>query len=134
MVSLCYIGEAATTATHQDEGVSIASDPEPCGLPVPDPSGVLSPPLAMSLLPVFSIPDIPLDGTPWLGHSFAGLTILPKGNLDHSPSDSPDHLYMNRNSVTSPEVKVRSKHSSIWGDDHTPNPTPETRTVSRQPQ
>ena len=41
-VPLCYISVAATTATHQDKGVFIASkpgptvpEPEPHGLPVP---------------------------------------------------------------------------------------------------
>ena len=85
VVPLCYISEAASVAAHQDESISIASepcptvlDPEPHGLPVPDPSGSLIPPPVMSPLPVYSIPDIPLDGTPLLGCSLAGQTIPPK--------------------------------------------------------
>ena len=61
----------------------------------------------MSPLVVFSMPDIPVDGTPLLGHSFAGLTIPPKGKWDHSPSDSPDHLHIKRTCITSPEVEFR---------------------------
>ena len=140
-VPLGYMSKAATIATHQDEGASIASEacpttpePEPCGSPVPGPSGVLTPQQAMSLLPGFSMPDIPLDGTPLLGHSFAGLTIPLKGKWDHSHSDSPDHLHVKRTHITSPEGEVRSEHSSTWGDNHMPDPTPETRIDSRQQQ
>ena len=141
VVPLCYISEAATMAIHQDEGISIASEPctaasepEPHGSLVPCPSGVSTSPPATSPLPVFSIPDIPLDGTPLLGCSFAGLTIPPKGKWDHTPSDSPNHLHVKRTHITSPEVQVGSEHSSTWGNDHKPNPTPESRTDSGQPQ
>ena len=86
VVPLYYISKAAIMAAYQEEGVSIAyepcptaSEPEPHSLPVPGPSGVLTPTSAMSPLPVFSIPDIPLDGTSLLGCSFAGLTIPQKG-------------------------------------------------------
>ena len=134
-VPLHCISEVATMATHQDKGISIASEPcptapepESLSLLVPGPSGVLTTPPVMSPLPVFSIPDIPLDGTPLLGCSFAGLTFPPKGKWDHSPSYSPDHLHVKRTHVTSPEGEVGSERSSTWGDDHTSNPTPETRT------
>ena len=82
----------------------------------------------------FSIPDIHLDGTPLLGCSLASLNIPPKGKQDHTSSDSPDHPHINRTNITSPEVEVGSEHSSTWGNDHMPNPTPETRTDSGQPQ
>ena len=140
-VPLHYISEAATMAAHQDEGISVASEPcptapkgEPCRSLVPGPHGVLTPPLAMSPVLVFSIPDIPLDGTPFLGHCFAGLTIPPKGKYDHYPSDSPDHLHIKRTCITSPEVEVRCEHSSTWGNNHMPDPTPETRTDPGQQQ
>ena len=140
-VPLHYIGKAATMAIHQDEGISIASEPcptvpepEPHSSLAPGPSGVLTPPSVMSPLPVFSIPDIPLDGTPLLGCSSAGLTIPPKGKWDHTPSDSPDHPHIKRTHITSPDVGVEHEHSSTQGNDHTPNPTPETRTDSGQPQ
>ena len=126
-------------AAHQNEGISIVSElcpttpvPEPHGLPISGPSAVLTPPLVTSPLPVFHIPDIPLDSTPLMGCSFAGLTISLKEKQDHSPSNSLDHLHIKRTHVTSPEVEVRSEHSPTWGEDHTPNPTPETRTDSRQ--
>ena len=112
-VPLHYISKASTTAHHQDKGIFIASmpcptvpKPEPYSSPVPDPSGVLTPPLVMSPLPVFPIPDIPLDGTSLLGCSFAVLTISPKGKWDHSTSDSPNHLHVKRSHVTSPEVNI----------------------------
>ena len=141
VVPLHYISKATTTATQQDEGISIVFDPcstasesEPHGLPVPGPSGVMIPSPVMSPLSVSSMPDIPLGSTPLLGHSFAGLTIPPKGKQDHSPSDSPNHLHVKMTCVTSLEIEVRSKHSSTWGNDHTPDPTPETRTDSEQQQ
>ena len=126
-------------ASQQDKGISIvcescptAPKPEPCGSLVPGPSGVPTPPPAMSPLPVSSLPDIPFNGTPLLGCSFAGLTIPPKGKWDHSPSDSPNHLHIKRTHITSSEVKVRCEHSPTRGDDHMPDPTPETRTDSWQ--
>ena len=111
-----YISETTTTAAQQDEGISIVSKacptvPEPHSLPVPGPSGVLTPPP-----PVSSLPDIPLEGIPLLGCPFAGLTIPPLGKWDHSPSDSPDCLHIKRTHITSPEVVVRSEHSSTWGN------------------
>ena len=87
-----------------------------------------------SPLPVFSILDIPLDGTPFLGCSFAGLIIPPKGKWDHTPSDSLNHPHIKRTHVIPPEVRVGSEHCSTQGKDYTPNPTSETRTDSRQPQ
>ena len=138
VVPLCCISEAASMADHQDKGISIVSepcptapDPEPCTLLFPGPSGGLTPPLVMLPLPVFSIPDILLDGTSLLGHSLAGLTIPPKGKQDHSPSDSPDRLHIRRTCIASSEVEVRSEHSSTWGDNHMPDPTPEMRTDSK---
>ena len=134
-----YISEAASTATQQDEGISIVSrpcpnvpEPEPHGSPVPGPSGVLTPPPVVSPPPVFSLPDIPLEGTPLLGHSFASLAIPLKGKQDHSPSDSSNHLHIRRTHVTSQEVEVESEHSSTRGDDNMPYLTPETRTDSGQ--
>ena len=125
-------------AIQQDEGISIISrpcptvfQPEPCGSPVPDPSEVLTPPLVTSTPPVSSLLDIPLAGTPLQGHPFADLAILPKGKWDHTPSDSPNHLHTKRDHVTSPEVEVRSEHSSTLGNDHIPNLTPETRSSPR---
>ena len=94
VVSLHYISKAATMAVHRDEGISIASEPcptvpepEPHGSLGPGPSGVLTLPPVMCPLPAFSIPNIPLDGTPLLGCSFAGLTIPPKEKWDYTPSD-----------------------------------------------
>ena len=135
-VPFCYVSEATTMATQQDEDVSTISGPcptvpEPCDLPVPCPSRVPMPPMATSPLPVSSLPDIPLAGTPLLGHPFACLAIPSKGKWDYSPSDSPVCLHIKRTCITSPEVEVRSEHISTQGDDHTPNLTPEARTGSR---
>ena len=107
VVPLCYISEATTMATQQDEGISTVSEPcspvgepEPHGLPVPGPSGVMTPPPTMSPPSVSSLPDIPLTGTHLLGHSFVGLSIPLKGKWDHAPSDSPDCLHIKRSHVS----------------------------------
>ena len=77
-------------ATEQDEGIPIISGPcptvpKPQCLPVPGPSGVLTPPPVTFPLPASSLPDIPLAGTPLLGCPFADLAIPLKGKWDHSP-------------------------------------------------
>ena len=140
VVPLCYISEVASMATHQDDGISITSkscSPAPRSeshsLPVPGQSGSPTPPPMMFPLPVLSIPNIPSDGTPLWGCLFAELTIPPKGKWDHTTSDLPDSPHVKRPCITSPEVGVRSEHNSTSGNDYMPNPTPETRTDSRQP-
>ena len=74
VVPLLY--EVGTMAAQQDKGVSIVSgpypivpEPEPHGLLVLGPSGVLNPSLVTSPAPVSSLPDIPLEGTSLLGCS-----------------------------------------------------------------
>ena len=116
-VPFCYISGAATTAAQQDNGIPNVSMPchtvpVPHGSPVPGPSGVLTSPLVTSPLLVPSLPDIPLAGTPLLGHPFADLFLPSKGKWDHSPSDLPNHLHAKRTCITSPEIEVRSEHSS----------------------
>ena len=139
VVPLYYICEVTATAAQQDVVISIVSGPcptvpesEPHGSPVPGPSGVPTPSPVTSPSPVSSLLDIPLEGTPLLGHSFAGPAITPKGKWDHSSSDLPNHLHVKRTCITSPEVKVRREYSPTQDDDHIPDPTPETRTDSGQ--
>ena len=103
-------------AAQQDEGIPIISAPcptvpEPHGLPVPGPSGVLTPTLATSHLPVSSLPDIPLAGTPLLGHPFADLAIPSKGKWDHCPSDHPT-VFTLREPVLPPQ-KLRLGVSAV---------------------
>ena len=141
VVPFCYIGRAITIAVQQDEGISIISNPCPTasqpqpelhGLPVPGPSGGVTPPPGTSPLPMSSLPDITLAGTPLVGHPFADLLAIPsKGKQDHSPSDSLDHHHTKRTHITSPEVEVGSEYSSTQDDDHILDLTPETRTGSR---
>ena len=98
----------------------------------PGPSGVLTPPPVTFPLPVSSLPDMLLAGTPLLGCPFAYLAIPSKGKWDHSPSDSPNCLHIKRTCITSQEVEIWSEHSSTQGNDHMPDLTPETGTSSRQ--
>ena len=127
------------TAAQLSEGVPSMSEPcptepepGPCGLPAPGPSRGVTLPPETSPLQVSSLPDIPLLGTPLVGHPFVDFLPIPsKGNWDHYPSDSPNHLHAKRAHITSPEVKVGSEHSFTQGSNHTPNLTPETGTGSR---
>ena len=125
-------------AAHQDEGVSSASEPYPLhcawASQLTGSRSIWGSDSSTGNVPStgVSIPDIPLDSTPLLGHSLASLTIPLKGKWDHSLSDSPNHLCIKRTRITSPEVKVRSEYSSTQGDNHMPDPTPETRTDSEQ--
>ena len=139
VVPFCYISRAATAAAQQDKGILIISrpcptvpEPEPHDSPVLGPSGVLTPPPVTFPLPVSSLPDIPLAGTPLLGYPFADLAIPSKGKQDHSPRDSSNCLHAKRTHITSPEVEVGSDHSSTQGNNHMPDLTLETRTSSRQ--
>ena len=118
-------------ATQQDEGIPIisgpcptVSEPEPPGLLAPGPSGATNPPLATSLPPMPSLPDIPQAGTPLLEHPFADPLFIPSmGKWDHSPSHSPNYFHAKRTWITFSEVEVGSEHSSPQGNDHTPNLT-----------
>ena len=124
-----------------DEGIPTMSEPcpttsdpepEPHGSLSPGPSRCLTPPPGTFPLPVSSQPDIPLSGTPLVGHPFLHLPTTPsQGKWDHSPSGSSDHPHTKMAHITSPEVEVGSEHSSTWGDDHMPDLTPETRISSR---
>ena len=131
---LHYISGVAATAAWLLEDIPSMSEPcptepkpEPCGLLAPGPSRVLTPSPGTSPPLVSSIPDIPLFGTPLVGHPFPFLsTTFSWEKWDHSPHGSPDCPQAKRTWVTSPKAKVGSKHSSTWGDDHMPNLTPET--------
>ena len=100
VVPFCYTSGALSTATQQDEGISImskphmtASEPEPesHGLPVPGPPRGLTPTPGTSFLLVPSLPDIPLSGAPLIGHPFSNLLAIPsQGKWDHTPSGSLD--------------------------------------------
>ena len=108
VVPFHYISRDATTATQPDESVPIISrphpmvpEPEPCGSPVPGPSGVTIPSMT-SPLPVSSLPDMPLAGTPLLGCPFDDLANTSKGKWDHSPSVTPN-IFMLRGHTLPPQ-------------------------------
>ena len=80
VVPFYYISEATTMTAQQDKGISIVSrphptvpEPDPHGLLVPGPPGVLTPPLVTSPPPVSSLPDISVAGTLLLGCPTGGL-------------------------------------------------------------
>ena len=106
-------------------------EPEPCGSPAPGPSRGLTPPPWTSPLLVSSMPDIPVSSTPLVGYPFPHLpTTSSQEKQGHSPRGSPDCPQAKRTQVTSPKVETGSEHSFTWGDDHTPDLTPETKTGS----
>ena len=119
-----YISRPVMIAAQQDEGIPTifehhltASEPEPCGSPVPGPSGGLTPPPGTPPLPVSSLPDIPLAGTPLVGCPFSDFLAIPsQGKQDHSPSDSLDHHHTKRTCICSPEAEAGVESSSTWGN------------------
>ena len=110
VVPFHYIRRAAAMTAQQDEGISIVSGPCPTvpepelhGLPVPGPSGGMTPPLVTCPLPIPSLADILLAGTPLLEHPFADfLVIHSRRKQDHSLSDSLNCLHAKRTCFTSP--------------------------------
>ena len=78
-VPFCYTSGPVTIDAQWDESISTISEPsptacepepEPHGSPVTGPSGGLTPPPGTPLLPVSSLPDIPLVGTSMVGCPF----------------------------------------------------------------
>ena len=72
-----YISRLVTIAAQQDKGIPTVSEPSPTA-PEPEPHGSSNPGLSGGLtlptgtppLPVSSLPDMPLAGTPWWGTIF----------------------------------------------------------------
>ena len=136
VVPLHYISGAVATATQLVEDIPSMSElcptepePEPCGLQAPGPSRALTSPPGTSPSLVSSIPDIPLSGTPLVGHPFPYLsTTSSQEKWDHCPTGSPDFPQAKRTQVFSPKVEAGSEHSSTLGYNHMPYLTPETRT------
>ena len=134
-VPFCYISGTITTAAQQDEG--FPTTPEPCSTaselaPEPHcswalgPPGGLTPPPRTSLLPVSSLPDIPLTGTSMMGCLFSYFLAIPsQGKQDHSPSGSFDHSPTKRTSVCSQDIEVGVESSSSLGDQGTLELVPE---------
>ena len=85
-VHFCYISGAITIAAQQDKDIPMVSEscptvpepePEPHGSPAPGPSGGLTPPPGTQPLPLSSLPNIPLAGTPLVGHPFSDFLAIP---------------------------------------------------------
>ena len=141
-----YLSGAVTIAAQQDEGIppmskpcptasKPESKPEPHGSLAPGTSGCLTPPPETPPLPASSLPDIPLAGTPLVGHLFSDfLAILSQRKQDHSPSGSLDHHHTKRTHVCSPEVEVGVEPNSTEGDQDMPELVQETwpRPISEQ--
>ena len=141
VVPLCYISETATTATQQDEGISIVSEPchtapesEPHGLLVAGPSGVPTPPLVMSPLPVSSLPDIPSGWYSLVTTFFCWPIYSSTGKVRTTLPVTHSTIFMLKRTCMLPPQKSRlgvniAPHGVM---NHTPNPTTETRTDSWQ--
>ena len=86
VVPFHYISGTVITAAQQDKGISTISKPcltrsepelEPHGSLAPGPSGGLTPLPGTSPLSMPSLPDIPLAGTPLVGHPFSDFLAIP---------------------------------------------------------
>ena len=121
------MSKALATATKQGKNIQYtATPPELEGSLASDPSSspahpIGTPPPLIPLLPV-----IPFVGTPPVGHSFPGFTAssTPKKQDESSSSSLSDH-HDKRTCIGSPEIEVRSEHSSPWGDENMPKLVPE---------
>ena len=97
-----------TAAAHEPEG-SLALGPSSSPA---YPTGTL-PPLVSLLL------DIPFVGTPPVGHPFPGFIASPTlKKWDCSSSTSLNDHHDKRTCIGSPEVEIRSEHSSAWGNEN----------------
>ena len=109
-----YLGYALSTAVQQSKNIqSIATALRPKGSPVlyPSSSSDLPSGTPPPLLPL--LPDIPFVGTPPVGCPFPGLITSPiSKKWDHSSSDSLHNHHSKKTHISSPEVEVRSEHSS----------------------
>ena len=118
-VPLHYMSRVLATAMQQDEDVPAtitASKPE--GSLVPGPSSSPACPPRTLPLPIPPLLDIPFVGPPLVGCPFAEfLAVHTQRKWDHSPSGSLSDHHDKRTHVNSQEVKVRSEHSSAWGDE-----------------
>ena len=85
-VPFCYLSRAVTIAAQQDKGIPTISEPcpttsepepKPHGSPAPGCSDGLTSPPGTPPLPVSSLPDISLAGTPLVGHSFSDFLAIP---------------------------------------------------------
>ena len=90
-------------------------------------SGLMSSPAHLTETPppiIPLLPDLPFVGTlsgP-VGHLFFESTASPsQKKWEHSPSSSLCDYHGKKTHVGSPEVNVRSEHSSTWGDKTCPN-------------
>ena len=117
-VPFCYMSEALATAVQQGENVqSTTAAPKPEGSLAPDPSSSPAYPTGTPPPLIPFLPDIPFVGTPPVGHPFPGFIASPTPKKwDHSSSSSLGNHYHKRVHISSPEVEVRSKHSSALGD------------------
>ena len=115
------------TATQQGENVqSTTAAPEPEGSlalgPLNSPAHPTGTP--PPLIPL--LPDIPIVGTLPVECPFPGFITSPTPKKqDCSSSNSLDNHCKKSTHVGSPEVEVRSEHSSVRGDENMPKLVPE---------
>ena len=128
-VPICHIDDALA-ATKQQGKTTLATldaiepeEPSAPGLSSSPTHSIETPPPAIPLLL-----DLPFESTPSMGcpffQSFAGPS---QKKRDCSPSRSFANHHGKRTQVYSPEVEVRSEHSSTWSDSNMLKLIPETR-------
>ena len=126
------MSEALATAMQQGENIqSTTAAPKPEGSltldPLSRPAHPTGPP--PPLIPL--LPDILFVGTPPVGHSFPGFTASPTlKKWDCFFSSSLCNHHDKRTCISSPEVEVRSRHSSARGNKNMPKLVPEAGSSS----
>ena len=129
-VIFCYMSKALATAFQQGKNVQCTTAaPKPEESPALGSSSSPAHPTGTppSLIPL--LPDIPFISNPPVGNPFPGFIASPTlKEWDFSISGSLSDHCDKRTLIGSPEVKVRSEHSSAWGDKNTSTLVPETGT------
>ena len=129
-----YISEALATAMQLGKNApatTTAPKPEESTTPGPSRSPACHSETPPPIIPL--LPDLPLMGSPPVGHPFAEyLATSTQKKQGHSTHGSLDLHHSKRICVNSQEVKAWSDHSSIWGNDNTPEPVPEAGPSSEQ--
>ena len=132
-VPLGYMDDMLVPAMQKDETApATLGMPEPEEPPAP---GLSSSPAHPTEIPP-AIPlllDLPFEGTPSMGCSFFKSLASPsQKKRDCSPSRSFSNHHGKRTQVDSPEVEVRSEHSSTWGGNYMLKVILDTRPSSAQ--
>ena len=126
-IPMHYMGEAlATTMQWRVDAPAAATVLEPEGPQAPVSTSSPVHQAGAPPLPIFSMLDIPLIGTPPVGHSLIRFIIDPlHKKQDHSPISAPDSQPGEMAHAETTEANVSSGHRTVQGTGELPEMPPE---------